>query len=407
MFFYNIIIYSLSPFILIRLLIYILRNSPTKAYFFDKCLGKRSIKNKSLWIHSASLGEMKIAIGLAKELIKKGHKDILITSNTPSSKTYFESNKLDNVMHYYLPLDFYFVTKKFVNMISAKLLIVIETEIWPNLYSFCKKNNTKILLVNARFNRPKGILALLSNKVYKQTLNNVDHVYCKSKKDEEGYLRYINRNKVSTLGNIKYSLIKEDNSIERIIDKKYILLASSHHREEIIIIKEWLKLKSNKYLLVIAPRHPERLGDILSDIPLSGVNISIRSKKEKIRNSSQIYIADTIGEMDSLIKFSEFTIFGGSFVDEGGHSFMEAAIHSKAIIVGPYMYNFVEETEEFLKNNALIMCQKPEMLKNIFEKLLRSKSKREVFEQNAKNLILGKKFIISEYIKNIESHIAQ
>ena len=113
------------------------------------------------------------------------------------------------------------------------------------------------------------------------------------------------------------------------------------------------------------------------------VFLIVPPKKEKIRNSSQIYIADTIGELDSLIKFSEFTIFGGSFVDQGGHSFMEAAIHSKAIIVGPYMYNFVEETEEFLKNNALIMCQKPEMLKNIFEKLLRSKSKREIFEKNA------------------------
>ena len=228
----------------------------------------------------------------------------------------------------------------------------------------------------------------------------------KSKKDEEGYLKHINSSKVSNLGNIKYSLIKEDDNVERIIEKKYILLASSHHREEIIIIKEWLKLKSNKFLLVIAPRHPERLGDILSDIPLSGIKISIRSKNEKIRNSSQIYIADTIGELDSLIKFSEFTIFGGSFVDQGGHSFMEAAIHSKAIIVGPYMYNFVEETEEFLKNNALIMCQKPEMLKNIFEKLLRSKSKREIFEKNAKNLVIAKKSIIDGYITCIKKHIS-
>ena len=120
-------------------------------------------------------------------------------------------------------------------------------------------------------------------------------------------MKYVNQDKVSNLGNIKYSLIKEDHNIERIIDKKYILLASSHHREEIIIIKEWLKLKSNKFLLVVAPRHPNRLGDILSDIPLSGINITIRSKNEKIRNSSQIYIADTIGEMDSLIKYSEFT----------------------------------------------------------------------------------------------------
>jgi 3-deoxy-D-manno-octulosonic-acid transferase len=84
---------------------------------------------------------------------------------------------------------------------------------------------------------------------------------------------------------------------------------------------------------------------------------------------------------------------------------MEAAIHSKAIIVGPYMYNFVEETEDFLKNNALIMCQKPEMLKNIFEKLLRSKSKREIFEKNAKNLIVSKKSIINNYITRIDKHI--
>ena len=109
--------------------------------------------------------------------------------------------------------------------------------------------------------------------------------------------------------------------------------------------------------------------------------------------------------MNSLIKYSEYTLFGGSFVDVGGHSFMEAAVHSKAIIVGPFMYNFVEETEEFLKNNALIMCQKPIMLKNIFEKLFRSKSKREVFEKNAKKLVSSKKLILKKYITLIEQHI--
>ena len=405
MFFYNLFLYLLSPFILIRLIIYMIRNSISLEYLFSKLYGTKSLKHKQLWLHAASVGEMKIAIELSKELTNIGHTDIIITSNTPTSKTLFDESKIENITHCYLPMDFYFVIKSFVKMISAKLLIVVETEIWPNLYSLCDKNNTKIIIINARFNNPKGILGILSNEIYKQTLNKVEHVYCKSKKDEKGYSKYMNPNKISNLGNIKYSLIKEGDNIERIIEKKYILLASSHHREEIIIIKEWLKLKSNKFLLVIAPRHPERLGDILSDIPLSGIKISIRSKNEKIRNSSQIYIADTIGELDSLIKFSEFTIFGGSFVDQGGHSFMEAAIHSKAIIVGPYMYNFVEETEEFLKNNALIMCQKPEMLKNIFEKLLRSKSKREIFEKNAKNLVTAKKSIINSYVTCIKKHI--
>jgi 3-deoxy-D-manno-octulosonic-acid transferase len=356
-----------------------------------------------LWIHAASVGEIKIAIGLSRELLKNGYKDILITSNTPSSKYYFDNSQLKGVEHRYLPLDYYLLTKNLVNKISAKLLIVIETEVWPNLYSSCKKKGTKILIINGRFNTPKGILGILSKKLYKNTLDNVEHVYTKSIKDKQNYERFLDETKVSNIGNIKYSFLS-NKSNQKIIDRKYVLLASSHHREEIIIIKEWLKLKSNKYLLVIVPRHPERLGDILSDIPLSGINIAIRSKNEKVRNSTQLYIADTIGELESFIEYSEFTIFGGSFVDVGGHSFMEAAAKAKTIIVGPYMYNFIEETEEFLKNNALIMCQKPIMLKNIFEKLFRSKSKREVFEKSAKKLVQEKSLIINDYLKLIDTH---
>lgn len=405
MVFYNFILYLIYPLVLLRLVLYSIKNSQSTSYISERLFTPKKIRNKSLWIHAASVGEMKIAIGLSHELLKKGHRDILITSNTPSSKYYFDNSKLEGVEHSYLSLDYYLITKKFINMISAKLLIVIETEVWPNLYNLCKKNNTKILIINGRFNKPRGVLGLLSKKLYQKTLNNVEHIYCKSNKDLKNFQQFINTEKVSNLGNIKYSFLNQDNNEEKIIDRKYVLLASSHHREEIIIIKEWLKLKSNKYLLVIVPRHPERLGDILSDIPLSGINISIRSKNEKIRNSTQLYIADTIGELGSFIKFSEFTIFGGSFVDVGGHSFMEAAARSKTIIVGPYMYNFIEETEEFLKNNALIMCQKPGMLKNIFEKLFRSKAKREIFEKNAQKLVQQKSQIVNDYLRLIDSHI--
>jgi len=375
------------------------------SFISSKLFGYKNISKKSIWVHAASLGEMKIAISVCRYLIESGYKDILITSNTPSSKKIFEESKLNDVQHYYLPFDFYLATKRFVKAISSKILIIIETEIWPNLYNFCKENNTKMIIINARFNPPNGLIRLLSKSIYKKTLNHLDYIYCKSNKDKKSYLKYVNEDKVSNIGNIKHALVDENVTAENIINRKYVLLASSHHREEIIIIKEWLKLKSNKYLLVVAPRHPERLGDILSDIPLSGINLAIRSKGEKIRNSTQIYIADTLGEMNSLIKFSEYTLFGGSFVDVGGHSFMEAAVHSKAIIVGPYMYNFVEETEEFLKNNALIMCQKPEMLKNIFEKLFRSKTKREVFEKNAKELVSSKKLIFKNYMSVVENHI--
>ena len=403
---YNLLLYLVSPFILLKLITYSLRNSKSLSYLINKLFGKNLTKSYSIWLHAASVGEMKIAIKVSKCLIEKGYRNILITSNTPSSEFIFNESCLNGVDHYYLPFDFFFATRKVVKSISADLLIIIETEIWPNLYRLCKKNKTEIITINGRFNPPQGLLGLMSKKLYISTLDEINHIYCKSEKDLLSFKDYMDENKLSLTGNIKHSLVSDDVTTERIVDKKYVLLASSHHREEIIIIREWLKLKSNKYLLVIAPRHPERLGDILSDIPLSGVNIAIRSKGEKIRGSTQIYIADTLGEMNNLIKYSEFTIFGGSFVDVGGHSFMEAAAHSKAIIVGPYMYNFIEETEEFLKNNALIMCQKPEMLKNIIEKLFRSKSKRIIFEKNAKLLLDAKASILGEYISNIEKHVS-
>ena len=120
------------------------------------------------------------------------------------------------------------------------------------------------------------------------------------------------------------------------INKKYILAISTQPDEERQIITEWLKTHEKKVLLVVAPRHPERLGDILSDLPLDRIEIAIRSKNERIRNSTQIYIADTIGEIESLIAHCEFVFVGGSLVDHGGHNFLEAASYGKPSIGGIY-----------------------------------------------------------------------
>ena len=158
-------------------------------------------------------------------------------------------------------------------------------------------------------------------------------------------------------------------------------------------------------LLVIVPRHPERLGDILSDIPLSLVRIAIRSKEDKIRNNTQIYIADTIGELENFMQHCEFVFMGGSLVDHGGQNFLEAASLGKSIIVGPYMYNFIDETEEFLKNNSMIMVKNSKSLKHVFERLLKSKQRRDLFGDNAKNLLQKKTKLLEDYYSAIKRNI--
>ena len=191
----------------------------------------------------------------------------------------------------------------------------------------------------------------------------------------------------------------------RLIERKYVLAASTHKDEERQIITEWLKVNDKRILLVIVPRHPERLGDILSDIPLDIVKVCIRSKNEKVRNNTQIYIADTFGELESFIEHSEFIFFGGSLVDHGGQNFLEAAAYGKSIIVGPYMYNFIDETEEFLKANSMIMVKNSQSLKHVFEKLIKSKQRRELFGSNAKALLQSKSKTMDHYKNIILDHL--
>jgi 3-deoxy-D-manno-octulosonic-acid transferase len=358
---YNLILYLISPYLISRVIIEAIRRKSGISFIGQRLgLFSKKLFKKPIWIHASSVGETKAAISLYKSLSKKfPEENFLITTNTSSSRDIIPINK--NLEHTYLPLDWLFTTRRFINLINPRICILIETELWPNLISICKKNNISI------------------------------------------QLGYLNKN-IKVVGNLKYA--DTNNTVynnENIVNRKYVLALSTHPDEERQIITEWMRINEKKVLLVIMPRHPERLGDILSDIPLDMLSISIRSKNEPIKKSTQIYIADTYGEANLFLEHCEFVYLGGSLVDHGGQNFMEAASYGKTIIVGPYMYNFIEETEEFLKNNAMIMVKSSPTLKHVFERLIKSKQRRELFGANAKKILLSKKDIINDYCKEIQS----
>ena len=331
--------------------------------------------------------------------------EIVITTTTRSSKNILDKSN-ENFKHYYLPFDFLFSMKRFIKIINPKICIIIETEIWPNMISICSKKKIPVVIVNARLSKKTLNSNKIIKKIYADTLNLVESIYCKSEREKENYLLLgARKNKLSVLGNIKLCESPDQISTERLIERKYVLAASTHPGEERQIITEWLKINDKRTLLVIVPRHPERLGDILSDIPLSLVRIAIRSKEDKIRNNTQIYIADTIGELENFMQHCEFVFMGGSLVDHGGQNFLEAASLGKSIIVGPYMYNFIDETEEFLKNNSMIMVKNSKSLKHVFERLLKSKQRRDLFGDNAKNLLQKKTKLLEDYYSAIKRNI--
>ena len=402
---YNLILYLISPYLISRIFIEAIRRKSGISFIRQRLgLFSKKLYNKPIWIHASSVGETKAAISLYQSLSKKFPEEtFLITTNTSSSRSIIPKNK--NLEHAYLPLDWLFTMRRFINLINPRICILIETELWPNLISICKKNNISIIIANARLSKRTTECPSFIKQIYKKVLSDVDLILCKSNRDKENYIQlgYLNKN-IKVIGNLKYA--DTNNTVynnENIVNRKYVLALSTHPDEERQIITEWMRINEKKVLLVIMPRHPERLGDILSDIPLDMLSISIRSKNEPIKKSTQIYIADTYGEANLFLEHCEFVYLGGSLVDHGGQNFMEAASYGKTIIVGPYMYNFIEETEEFLKNNAMIMVKSSPTLKHVFERLIKSKQRRELFGANAKKILLSKKDIINDYCKEIQS----
>ena len=402
---YNFILYLISPYLIIRVIIEAIRRK-SGITFIKQRLGLFSKKlfNSPIWIHASSVGETKAAISLYQSLSKKFPKErFLITTNTSSSRSIIPINK--NLEHRYLPLDWLFTTRRLIRLINPQICILIETELWPNLITICKKNNISIIIANARLSKRTTGSPTFIKRIYKKVLSDIDLILCKSNRDKDNYIQlgYLDKN-IKVIGNLKYA--DTNNTVynnENIVNRKYVLALSTHPDEERQIITEWMRINEKKVLLVIMPRHPERLGDILSDIPLDMLSISIRSKNEPIKRSTQIYIADTYGEANIFLEHCEFVYLGGSLIDHGGQNFMEAASYGKTIIVGPYMYNFIEETEEFLKNNAMIMVKSSPTLKHVFERLIKSKQRRELFGANAKKILLSKRYIIDDYCKEIQS----
>ncbi len=407
MFIYNLLVYILSPIIITKILYNSLQRG-NDSNFLRQRLGFNSFKKnkETVWLHASSVGETKIALKLIKIFRQRNLEDkVVVTTTTKSSKSILDKSN-EKFLHYYLPFDFLFTMRKFITAINPKICIIIETEIWPNMINICSKRKIPIIIVNARLSKKTLDSNSMIKKIYANTINLVDGIYCKSEREKENYhLLGASRDKLAVLGNIKLCETPNEIVSKRPIERKYVLAASTHPGEERQIITEWLKINDKRTMLVIVPRHPERLGDILSDIPLSLVRIAIRSKKDKIRNNTQIYIADTIGEVEDFMQHCEFVFMGGSLVDHGGQNFLEAASLGKSIIVGPYMYNFIDETEEFLKNNAMIMVKNSKSLKHVFERLLKSKQRRDLFGENAKSLLQKKTKVLDDYYSTIKKNI--
>jgi len=400
---YRTILYIISPLILVYTIAIAIKYKEWR-YLRERLGFYKSTDEKiDIWFHTSSVGEVNSISPLIHELSTRNPDNrYIITTGTPTGAKLAQKILPSNVKHYYLPLDFPGATKRFIVRTLPENAIIMETELWANLYSYCDSKGIPISIINARLSERTLTTNSWMYRLYAETLSHVSKILSRSETDANGFMTIgATSSKIKVIGNIKFAHIDTSNvGTLPEIQRPYMLAASTHEDEELQLAKLWLKHFSSK-LLVIAPRHPDRSKKIQSQLTNIACDFSVRSKGDVIHDKTNIYLADTIGEMSKLINGADAVIMGGSFVPKGGHNVIEPARLGKLTIFGKSMYNFSNEAELLLNNKACIQVNGFLDVIDITKKIYDIPDFKLEYELNAEKSIKEQNNILERYIDAI------
>lgn len=337
----------------------------------------KTFKPGGIWIHAVSVGETRSIFPLLSRL----HKDypaFPLTVTSGSTQGALQALKFSPVpvQHQMIPYDYASAVNRFLDQIQPKLVMMVETEIWPNLYQACHERNIPIVLINARLKEAsfsayqKWGGALVAN-----ALNQTHFIAAQFPADAERFQQLgAQENKIKTLGNLKFDieispgLVK--NSAEfaqnNTLTERFIWVAASTHPEEETLMlqahQQLLAFNPNA-LLILVPRHANRFVQVLEICNSCHFKTETRSQllanDTPLQADTQVLLADTVGEMMQWFAISQVAFIGGSLVPFGGHNILEPAALHKPVISGPWFQNLQSLFEPFIAANAITICPTP------------------------------------------------
>lgn len=327
------------------------KEHPTR---FNERLGNYKVprpQGKLYWMHGASVGESVSMLPLIDKLLKEDPElSILVTTGTLTSAEIMAKRLPKRAFHQFIPFDVPAFAQKLIKHFKPDAVLWFESELWPSLLSEIKKAKIPLVLVNGRISDKSFEMWKKFKFVSKELLGYFSLCLGQSEQDKNRLI-LLGAPKADCVGNLKFAgmpLPVDESKLnvlkEQIGDRPVFLLSSTHNDEEerFALYLPWLKDNVNRVLTIVAPRHPNRGDDIVRMYRSRNFNVAQRSREEDITPETDVYVADTIGEMGLWYALSSISFIGGSLIPHGGQNFMEAARDKNAVLVGPNMQNFVE-----------------------------------------------------------------
>ena len=408
---YTAIFYLALPLYFVRLTIRAVQN-PDYLKRWGERLGYGSnlpTEGKTvLWIHAVSVGEVNASIPLVRSLLDTySNSEILVTTSTPTGSKILLDKMGARVKHQYVPLDLPACLNVFLDRWNPKAVIVLETEIWPNILSMCKERGIFTALVNARLSEKSKDNYNIVKPLAAEALANLDLLIAQYDSDADRF-KEINTNlKIEVCGNLKFDqqVPEEMHSISSSIRDSWsddgqrptLIAASTHETEEEFVLDAFLEIlgEAKEALLILVPRHPERFETVFEYIQNRELSVARRSNKDDVTPKTQVLLGDTMGELNFLYSVSDVAFVGGSLVDHGGQNLLEPASLGLPLSSGKSLRNFQEIADELQESKALFLIEEQKELSDFFIDMISKpkksarigKASAKVFEKNRGVLI--------------------
>jgi 3-deoxy-D-manno-octulosonic-acid transferase len=412
---YSAVFYLIIPFVLLRLYWRGFKTPHHRLRWNERfALYTEQYPQDVIWFHAVSVGEAEALFPLVKQMqIRHPEQPILITTMTVTGSARVKAVLGDSVSHVYLPYDLPDVVNRFITHFKPKLAVVMETELWPNLFTQCGKHKIPLFIINARIAAKSVTNYQKITALIRPALAQVQLIATQSDDDTQRFIAIgAAKDKVKTLGNIKFDVEIAQATIDQglrlkteLFNGRFVwLIASTHKDEEAIFLPLYktLKTKIPELLLVIVPRHPERFSEV-KKLSEAQFNTVMRSSQTSVNAQTDVYIVDSIGELKMFYATADIAFVGGSMVAVGGHNILEPAAVGVPVLFGKYMANFKDIAAGVLNQQAAIQCQTADDIKQAVLTLYQQPEYRAALIAKGKDFIRDNQGTIARICELLES----
>lgn len=352
-----------------------------------------------IWVHAASVGEAQSVLALIRRVLEaQPEVSVLITTGTVTSAALVAQQNIPRLIHQFVPVDTYYAVRRFLAHWQPSLALWVESEFWPQLLWQTQARGTPMLLINARMSARSLAGWQRFPTLIRSLLSGFTHIYAGAPEDA-ARLRQLTAQPVADIGNLKYDAdpLPEDAALladlARATEQRRVWVAASTHAgEERILaeVQQHLQQDFPGLLLILIPRHATRGDAVAAEIAAyGGITLAQRSKGEPILPATNLYLADTMGELGTFYRRADLVFIGGSLVPVGGHNPLEPARLGAALISGTHVDNFASIMQHLEAAGALALVADGHALYTTLARLLRDDAERRAMAARASDVVVA------------------